>query len=291
MNGPSASPTSTLATIAAASAALAGLTVSPLASQTADADRRSSERAPAAGAGAPLAVPAPAAGPTWKRIVTGAGTLAALLAFDPAIRRDPSVAAGGNGSIPATPGLPGAVADFGNSLGDWQASLPWIAGASVAVGGLTEGLDGVGRVGAMLAGVATGSFATVTIKKGVGRVRPNRGDDALRVEPFSGHISFPSGHAAFAFSVAGGVDAVTEGWVPAAAAYAVASTSAFARVYSGKHWFSDVVVGSAIGALASRAAAGKVLDVLELERASPRPDGPRVELVAVPTFLGVGVRF
>lgn len=298
-----------LAALATAiAAASVGLPTSPLAAQAPRPDRAPRQQMTAGQQEATAGRSGDGAHtPAWARMVTGAATLSALLVFDPALRRAPPAAGSGDGSPPPTPGALGAVADFGNALGDWDASLPWIAGASLAVGGLTEGLDGTGRAGALLAGVAAGSFATVAVKKAVGRARPNE-DDALSLAPFSGRISFPSGHAAFAFSVAGGVDAVTDGWIPAAAAYAVASTSAFARVYSDKHWFSDVVVGSAIGALASRAAAKRVLGMLGLERSGrpegrrdgpargadpsrPRPRGPRVELVAVPTFLGVGVRF
>lgn len=251
--------------------------------------------------------------PFWVKAVTGAGTLGALIAFDPSIRREPTFRTSDAQMLPRESGVPGTVADFGNTLGDWEATLPWLAGASLAVGGLTEGMDGVGRAGALVVGVAAGSFTTVAIKKAVGRRRPSNVDDAVVLDPFEGPISFPSGHAAYAFAIAGGVDAVTEGWLPAAAAYAVASTSAFARVYSGKHWFSDVVVGSAVGALASRAATSRMLRLLDLRREDgsrparrddarglgdhgaadrdARRSGPTVELVAVPSFLGVNVRF
>lgn len=300
MRGPSDASRSHLSLPALAVLA-AALPVAPVVAQQAPAV---AAEAAAAGPGARPTADTAGSEPVWLRLIEGGATLAALAAFDPALRRERSTAAGEVGALPAGHGLTGTVAEVGNTLGDWQATLPWVAGLSMAVGGAAEGWEGVGRATALLAGVAAGSFANEGINQAVGRARPSWEEDALSFDPFSGHASFPSGHAAFAFSIAGGVDAVTEGWLPAAAAYAAASTAAYARVHTRKHWLSDVVVGSAVGALVSRAAARRVLDGLGVGGASGdrgaedgapppagRPRGPRAEMVASPAFLGVRVRF
>lgn len=242
--------------------------------------------------------------PLWVRLAGGVTGLAALATFDPALRHDTGPAAGEPFGA-KDGGFAAEVTEFGNSLGNWKRTLPLLAGVSMAVGGATEGLDGMGRAAAVLAGVTAGSFANETLNQAIGRARPSWEEGALDFDPFSGHASFPSGHTAFAFSIAGGIDAVTEGWLPAALAYGAATTSAFARVYADRHWFSDVVVGAAVGAFVSREATHRVLRLLDLERgaeagrgperptaaASRATRGPTTELVATPDFLGVRVSF
>lgn len=65
--------------------------------------------------------------------------------------------------------------------------------------------------------------------------------------------SFPSGHTGMAFVGAELVRA-EYGWGYGAAAYAVAATTGFLRMYNDRHWLSDVVVGAAAGVLSARIA-------------------------------------
>lgn len=83
--------------------------------------------------------------------------------------------------------------------------------------------------------------------KGVfGRARPEHGEGAAHFDPFSGLTSFPSGHATTAF-------AVLTPWAlyyPGLATpllLGVSASSAFSRLATNRHWFTDVVAGSAIG--------------------------------------------
>ena len=63
--------------------------------------------------------------------------------------------------------------------------------------------------------------------------------------------SFPSGHTTTAFA---GAELVRSeyGWGAGAAAYAVAATVGFMRMYNGRHWFNDVVAGVGFGILSAR---------------------------------------
>jgi membrane-associated phospholipid phosphatase len=67
----------------------------------------------------------------------------------------------------------------------------------------------------------------------------------------SNNVSFPSGHAAGGFAVAG-VLAHHYGWKAAIPAYAGAAYIATARVHDNKHYLSDVIFGAAMGFAANR---------------------------------------
>ena len=78
------------------------------------------------------------------------------------------------------------------------------------------------------------------------RVRPHGGED--RSEFFDGGDSFPSGHSIQAWSVATVVANEYHDRRPVKiAAYGIASAVSVARVTGGKHYISDVLVGSALG--------------------------------------------
>jgi len=59
--------------------------------------------------------------------------------------------------------------------------------------------------------------------------------------------SFPSGHAASAFSMATAVAKRYTDWWVQVPAYTLATGAAFQRIDSGVHWASDVFVGAALG--------------------------------------------
>lgn len=106
----------------------------------------------------------------------------------------------------------------------------------------------------VISGVATG-----LIKGIAGRSRPfvtsHDADDFSLGAGFrhAGYSSFPSGHATAAFALASVVASESAIQWPRAArfvrplAYGAAASVALARVYSNKHWASDVVAGAGIG--------------------------------------------
>lgn len=109
-----------------------------------------------------------------------------------------------------------------------------------------DGASSTLRIGAsvVVAGAATGF-----LKEAVGRSRPSEDPDhADRVRPFSGHFSFPSGHATIAFAAATAIDReTTSRWVPWAV-YPAAALIGWSRVHDRHHWTSDVVAGATLGA-------------------------------------------
>jgi len=99
-------------------------------------------------------------------------------------------------------------------------------------------------------GVAGG--VALLVKEIVGRARPSeRPADPYEFRPFSGHQSFPSGHAVVAFATATALASESRSrWVPWVA-YPVATVVGWSRVHDDVHWASDVVAGAALGVFVS----------------------------------------
>lgn len=253
----------------------------------------------------------PPEGRTWKAWARDGLAFAALLALDRPVR----TAARELAADAPEDGLLDEAADRAEWFGDWEGSLPWVVGGSLAVGGVTGGADGAKEAAALLAGAAAGSFANEAVNRAVGRGRPSWEEGAFSLRPFRGHASFPSGHTAYVFGVASGIDVVTDGWLPAAAAYGVAGMTGLSRVYHDRHWLTDVAAGAALSTVVSRVATRRALDVLGVDGSggdgdasgrrgsTPRRGGggrerarglappPRLELLATPRALGITLRF
>lgn len=87
---------------------------------------------------------------------------------------------------------------------------------------------------------------TNTLKTVFGRARPWQDQGAGTFEPFSGNTSFPSGHAATVFAFVTPWFLYYPHWTTAGL-MVVAGATAFSRMATDVHWFTDVVGGSAIG--------------------------------------------
>jgi membrane-associated phospholipid phosphatase len=188
----------------------------------------------------------------------GAASLAAALAVglaDRAVRRNagPSVGEGGR-----------RLADAVRPLGEPQVLLPGLV-LGMGAGYLSGRADLAGAVARISVAVLAAVGSAEAVKVTVGRSRPDEsGGDADEFRPFSGHDSFPSGHATVAFAAATALDRETSArWVPWVA-YPLAGLVGWSRVRDDRHWASDVVAGGALGLWT----AGKVEDF-----ASPRTAG------------------
>jgi membrane-associated phospholipid phosphatase len=134
--------------------------------------------------------------------------------------------------------------------------------AVVPLGVLTAGLltndEDVTRAGGRLvASVALSTAAFQTLKLVSGRARPDAGQGAFAFSPFSGRGAFPSGHSTVAFALATSLaEELHNGWATAAL-YAIATGTAWSRVYDERHWASDVVLGAAVGITTAKVVHGR----------------------------------
>lgn len=199
---------------------------------------------------------APAFRVSTPYILGGAPTLAAaILPFDPSIRdafRGPRL---------QNSGVASSLAAASRELGE-----PWTLGV---VGGATAAAWLLGNDGARDAGLHTlETFVTTGLmvagmKTLAGRARPHIDPGPYEYALTRGFRgaefrSFPSGHTAQAFALAaslGGELSEHFDWSPrwlAPVLYGAASMTGLSRIYHDRHWGSDVVMGAAIGTLASR---------------------------------------
>ncbi len=112
------------------------------------------------------------------------------------------------------------------------------------------------------------SGITTTLGKSFfGRSRPFVNGDAHNFEWFQlsePQLALPSGHATIAFSMASVLSTRIDNVYASIGLYAIATSTAVARMYKDKHWLSDVMLGSAIGI-----ASGLYVCNLEEERMNP----------------------
>src|SRR5260370_29146950 len=112
--------------------------------------------------------------------------------------------------------------------------------------------NGHWRETGLLAGeAALNSFVVVEgLKDPLGRQRPFRGNGSG--DFFRGGTSFPSEHAAAAWSAAGVIAHEYPGLLTKVFAYGLAATVDFSRVRGQQHFPSDVLIGSVIGNLVAQ---------------------------------------
>jgi len=176
-----------------------------------------------------------------------AGVFALTYIFDKEIRSD--LAGSHSGTLRG-------VTDFGNA-----ASNPILhLGVAAALYGAGAAADApqLMKLGEELGeALFIADGATFVLKEAIGRGRPYSGDGSnSRYRPFQsrgGYDSLPSMHTASSFAMAHVVASKTRSLAGKIACYAAAGFVGFSRVYHGKHWASDVVLGAAIGELAGDA--------------------------------------
>lgn len=197
------------------------------------------------------------------------------------------------------------IARLGDFLGEEQIMI-FVAGGSLFIGAF-EGVEGLERASAVIAGILAGPINNAVIKFVTGRTRPNSTNDPLEWRPFSGGKSFPSGHVSVPFSIGGALDAATGNPVVAYPFYLAGALTGFARIYDNVHWFSDVVASAVIASVVSRKAANMVLNAWELEPGlgkgrdgreyedarlrHQRQTGVHASIIASGTTIGVNLTF
>lgn len=123
-------------------------------------------------------------------------------------------------------------------------SLPVLLGSAttIYVVGRTKDEPKVSHMGMdLMESLAISEGLTQALKYTTRRERPDG----------SSHNSFPSGHAADTFAFATALERHL-GWKGAVPAYIFSSYVAISRLPANRHWFSDVMFGSAVGIIAGR---------------------------------------
>jgi len=136
------------------------------------------------------------------------------------------------------------------------------------------------------AGLVITTLGTEILKPIVGRARPYTGRGPHFFDPFTlsdDLHSFPSGHTAAAFTLSSVLAARIDNPWATAGLYTLASATAFSRLYTDDHWFSDVIF-SALTA----SAVGRTL-VSSFEGDEPPSTG--FQLLPSPTGITLVYRF
>lgn len=126
-----------------------------------------------------------------------------------------------------------------------------LGGGLMYLGGFLIGNKDIEETGGMLSQAlfVTGVY-TVAMKVILGRSRPFENEGTLSVEGFKWHYSdnsLPSGHTSTAFTISTILAKKIDNTYASILLYGLAGATAFQRVYSDKHWFSDTVLGAALG--------------------------------------------
>jgi hypothetical protein len=128
--------------------------------------------------------------------------------------------------------------------GEVLGQLPTLLGSATAVYvvGRVRDQPKVSHMGMdLIQSIAVSGGLTQALKVATRRERPDG----------SSRNSFPSGHAASTFAFATALERHL-GWKGAVPAYVFSSYVAISRMPANRHWFSDVVFGSAVGIIAGR---------------------------------------
>lgn len=206
--------------------------------------------------------PAPCPAPLVTRrdlgaLAIGAGVVVLTQRADLTLRRD--VRAPGT---QANPGI-GSLADVGDL---WGQPIALVGAAGLWAGGRLAHQPTAAAVGLRAVEAITVSGIVGKVLKGAfGRARPRvNGADAWDVEVGRGfslsdgdYESMPSGHATAAFAFAAAVTSEVRHRAPrhvrwvGATSFALATTTAYARMHHDAHWLSDVTAGAVLGSVSA----------------------------------------
>jgi membrane-associated phospholipid phosphatase len=140
-------------------------------------------------------------------------------------------------------------AEFGRQYGREVYGLSF--SGALYVGGLAFDNRDVRMTGIMLfESIAYAGITTTVVKTVLGRSRPFVEEGPYRFRSFQFNFertSLPSGHSTVAFSVSSILAARLKNVYATVGLYTLATITAASRIYHDEHWFSDTLLGAAIG--------------------------------------------
>lgn len=137
-------------------------------------------------------------------------------------------------------------------------------------------------VDALSASLIAGGVVTTSLKNAVGRYRPDETAATWYARPFSGNVSFPSGHTTQAFAVAAVISGHYEQTWVRVTSFFIAGCVGLARIQLNQHYASDVVLGALVGT----AIGGTVVTRNERRRKGETPH--RTQISIAPFILSKG---
>lgn len=148
-----------------------------------------------------------------------------------------------------------SITDIGEKYGNGIYSV--ILSAGLFTTGLIADNKNITSTGRILAEALAVSGLTVQIIKIVsGRSRPylNQGSTKFNwFETNNDYNSFPSGHTVVAFTTSSVLAASIKNTYVSIALYSLAGFTAYQRIYSNNHWFSDTVLAAVVGTVVGNA--------------------------------------
>lgn len=128
----------------------------------------------------------------------------------------------------------------------------------------------------------------VVLKMLISRSRPynNKGNTSFGNYDFDNdYYSLPSGHTTVAFTISTILAERIQNIYATVGLYGLAALTAYQRIYSDNHWFSDTVLGAALGIVISRA-------VIKLNDSDPYEySGPDISLIPIRDGFALGINF
>lgn len=144
--------------------------------------------------------------------------------------------------------VPMVIREFGFYFGQPQNYL--MANAGIYGFGLLTKNEKIRRTSVLiLSSAATAGYIQIFARTAFGRARPLGEDGPFTFKPFKGgdkYYSFPSGHMVLGMTMAHSIAKQFDNIWLKIGIYSVGSIPGFSRLLSGKHWLTDVAVGTAL---------------------------------------------
>jgi hypothetical protein len=151
----------------------------------------------------------------------------------------------------------------------------------------SQKVENTGRI--LFEGLLVSGALVQVIKIVSGRSRPYLDEGPFMFNFFEtdfDHTSFPSGHTIVAFTTSSVLAATIKNSYASIALYSLAGLTAYQRIYSNNHWFSDTVLAAIIGTVV-----GNALVKINEDRANEEDDENKFSINPSFNHLGLQIKF